>query len=93
MMLGLGVEAFTCAVFEGHVLQLALAACIADGAVEGMVAEEQFDGGFARLGDFGDSVMKTWPSATVVVQAVCSLGTFSWRTTHMRQAAWRLRPG
>ena len=52
MMFGLGVEALACAVLEGHVLQLALAAGIADGAVEGMVAEEQLNGGFARLGDF-----------------------------------------
>jgi hypothetical protein len=58
-----------------------------------VVAEQQFDGGLARLAISGDSVTKTWPSATVVVQAVCSLGTFSWRTTHMRQAACRLRPG
>ncbi len=40
-----------------------------------------------------DWVMKDWPSATMVVQAVCSLGTFSWRTTHMRQAACSERPG
>ncbi len=49
--------AFAGAVLEGHVLQFALAAGIADGAVERMVAEEQFDGGLARLRDlrrFGD---------------------------------------
>ena len=53
MMLGLGVEAFAGAVLEGHVLQLALAARVADGAVERVVAEEQFDGGLARLRDLG----------------------------------------
>ena len=41
----------------------------------------------------GVSVKKTCPSATGVVQAVWSFGTFSWRTTHMRQAACSLRPG
>ncbi len=53
VLLGLGVEAFAGAVLEGHVLQFALATGIADRAVEGMVAEKQFDGGFAGLGDFG----------------------------------------
>ncbi len=53
MLLGLDVEAFTCAVLEGHVLQFALAASVADGAVERMVAEQEFDGGFAGLGDLG----------------------------------------
>ncbi len=43
--------AFACAVLEVHVLQLALAAGVANGAVERMVAEEQLDGGFARLRD------------------------------------------
>ena len=93
VLLGLGVEALAGAVLEGHVLQFALAAGVADGAVERMIAEQQFDRGLASLRDLGDSVMKTWPSATAVVQAVCSLGTFSWRTTHMRQAACRQRPG
>jgi hypothetical protein len=53
VLLGLDVEAFAGAVLEGHVLQLALAAGIADGAVERVVAEQEFDGGFAGLGDFG----------------------------------------
>ena len=53
MMLGLGVEAFAGAVLEGHVLQFALAAGIADGAVERVIAEKQFDGGLARLRDLG----------------------------------------
>ena len=51
VLLGLGVEAFAGAVLEGHVLQLALAAGIADRAVEGMIAEQQLDGGLARLGN------------------------------------------
>ena len=41
----------------------------------------------------GVSVATTMPSATGVVQAVWSLGIFSMRTTHMRQAAWSERPG
>ncbi len=52
MGLGFGVEALAGAVLEGHVLQLALAAGIAYGAVKGVVAEQQLDGGFARLDDF-----------------------------------------
>src|SRR5580704_2483471 len=53
VLLGLGVQAFAGAVFEGHVLQFALTAGIADGAIEGVVAEKQLDGGFSGLGDFG----------------------------------------
>ena len=41
----------------------------------------------------GLSVVTTMPSATGVVQAVCSFGTFSMRTTHMRQAACSDSPG
>ncbi len=52
VLLGLGVEALAGAVLEGHVLQFALAACVADRAVERMIAEQQFDGRFARLSDF-----------------------------------------
>jgi hypothetical protein len=53
VLLGFDVEAFAGAVLEGHVLQFALAAGIADRAVEGMIAEQQFDGGLAGLGDLG----------------------------------------
>ncbi len=53
VVFGLGVEAFGGAVFEGHVLQLALAAGVADGAVEGVVAEQELEGGFAGLRDVG----------------------------------------
>ena len=41
----------------------------------------------------GVSVKKTCPSATCVVHAVCSFGTFSCRTTHIRQAACSESPG
>src|SRR6185503_12932272 len=51
VLLGVDHEAFARAVFEGHVLQLALAAGVADRAVERVVAEEEFDGSFAGLGD------------------------------------------
>src|SRR6476469_6297593 len=40
------------AVFERHVLQFAFAAGIADGAIQGMVAEQKFDHRFARLANF-----------------------------------------
>ena len=51
VVLGLGVEAVGCAVLEGHVLQLALAAGVADGAVERVVAEQQLQRGLAGLRD------------------------------------------
>jgi hypothetical protein len=53
MLLGFDVETFAGTVFEGHVLQFALAAGITDGTIERMVAEQEFDGGFAGLGDLG----------------------------------------
>jgi hypothetical protein len=53
MIFGLGVEGVGGAVLEGHVLQLALATGVADGAVERMVAEQHLQRGFAGLGDFG----------------------------------------
>jgi hypothetical protein len=52
-----------------------------------MIAEQEFDGGLAGLAISGLSVVTTMPSATGVVQAVWSLGTFSRRTTHIRHAA------
>ena len=53
VVLGLGVEAVGGAVLEGHVLQLALAASVADRAVERVVAEKELQGGLASLGDLG----------------------------------------
>ncbi len=53
VVLGFGVEAVGGAVLEGHVLQLALAACVADGAVERVVAEQQLQRGLAGLRDLG----------------------------------------
>ncbi len=53
MMLGLDVVAFAGAVLEGHVLQFALAARVANGAIERVIAEQQFNGGLARLRDLG----------------------------------------
>ena len=87
MVLDLDVEAFACAVFEGHVLQFALAAGVANGTVERVIAQQQLDGGLARLRDFRRLGDENLTLGDLVVQAVCSLGTFSWRTTHMRQAA------
>ena len=51
VVLRLRVEAVGCAVLEGHVLQLALAASVADGAVERVIAEEHLQSGFAGLGN------------------------------------------
>ena len=53
MILGFDVVAFARAVAEGHILQLALAARVANGAVERVIAEKQFDGGLARLRNLG----------------------------------------
>ncbi len=53
MVLGLGVKAVGGAVLEGHVLQLALAAGVADGAVERVVAEQELQRGLAGLRYFG----------------------------------------
>ena len=53
MVLGLGVEAVGGTVLEGHVLELALAAGVADGAVEGVIAEQELEGGLAGLRDVG----------------------------------------
>ena len=51
MVLWLGVEAVGRTVLEGHVLQLTLAAGVADGAVERVVSEEQLQRGLAGLSD------------------------------------------
>ena len=51
VQLGFGVAAFARAVAEDHVLQFALAAFIADRAIERMVGEQQFQHGFAGLRD------------------------------------------
>ena len=48
-----GVAGFANAVFEDHVLQFALAALVADRAIERMVCEQEFEGSFARLDDGG----------------------------------------
>ena len=49
VLFGLGVEALARAVLEGHVLQFALAAGVADRAVERVVAQQQFNRRLARL--------------------------------------------
>ena len=81
------------AVGESHVLQFALAAGIANWAIQRMVAEQQFDHAFARLMDFVAIGGDAMPSPTTVVQAVCSLGIFSTLTRHMRHAPCRDRFG
>ena len=49
--LGLAVAAAVLAIIEGLVLQVALAALVADGAVERMVDQQEFHHAFARLFD------------------------------------------
>ena len=91
--LDFGEAAFARAVAEDHVLQFALAALVADRAIERMVGEQEFQRGFARLATTcGVSVRTTMPSATGSVQAVISLGIFSTSTRHMRQAACSVSP-
>ena len=53
VILGLGVEAVSGTVFEGHVLQFALTAGVADRAVEWVVAEQKLQRRLASLGDLG----------------------------------------
>ncbi len=53
VLLDLDEFRFVRAVLEGHVLQLALAAGIADGTIEGMVGEHQLEHGLTGLRDFG----------------------------------------
>jgi hypothetical protein len=53
MLFGLDVEALAGTVLEGHVLQFALAAGVADRTVERVIAEKQFDGSFSCLRDLG----------------------------------------
>src|ERR1017187_2662779 len=90
MLLGLGVEAFARAVFEGHVLEFALAAGITHRTIERVVAEYKLDGSLASLSylrGFGDEDL-----------ALCDSGgtgrlqftTLSWPTTDMPAAACRL---
>ena len=51
MVLGFGIEAVGGTVLEGHVLELAFATSVADGAVERVVAEEELEGGLSCLCD------------------------------------------
>ena len=53
VVLGLGIEAVGGAVLEGHVLQLALTAGIADWAVKRVIAEQQLERGLASLRNLG----------------------------------------
>ena len=84
---------FGSAVLEGHVLQFAFAAGIADGTIQRMVGQQQFQHRLARLPIFSLSVETIMPSVTGVVQAVCSLGIFSIFTRHMRHAPCSESPG
>ena len=52
MIFGVDVFRFGGAVRESHVLQFAFAACIADRAVERMIAQQHFHHALARLMNF-----------------------------------------
>ena len=71
---------------ERDVLQRALAALVADRAVERMVDEQELDDRLLRVGARSERVWTTIPSLTAVEQAVCSFGMPSISTRHMRQA-------
>ena len=49
VLLHFGKAAFARAVLEHHVLQFALAALVANGTIQRMVREQEFQSGFARL--------------------------------------------
>ena len=85
---------FGSAVLEGHVLEFAFAAGVADRAVERVICQQQLEHRLARLfdlvalGGHHHALL-----ATGVVHAVWSLGIFSIFTRHMRQAPCNERPG
>ena len=75
---------------EAHrqVLQLALAALVADRAVERMVDQQEFHRrASARRWPSALCVKTFMPSATGVAQAGSGFGAFSTSTRHMRQLA------
>ena len=76
-------------VAEGEVLQRALAALVADRAVERVVDEDELERRVLRLGGHREvrAVFTTIPSWAVRVQAACGFGGMpSTSTRHMRQA-------
>ena len=81
------------AVAEGHVLQFALAAFVANGAIERMVREQELDHVLASAMDLIGIGFDYHAVGGHRVQAVWSFGIFSTSTRHMRQAAWSERPG
>ena len=70
VMLHFGEPALAGAVREHHVLQFALAALIADRAIERVIRQQQLEHGFASLHNDGESVRTTMPSPTARVHAV-----------------------
>ena len=76
------------AVADREVLQLALAALVADRAVERMVDQQELHHALLRLDRLLASASTTFmPSVTGVAQAGSGLGAFSTCTRHMRQLA------
>ena len=75
-------------VAERQVLQRALAALVADRAVERVVEEDELEHRVLALGRLlaRCAVCTTMPSCAVIVQAACSFGMPSISTRHMRQA-------
>ena len=71
---------------ERDVLQIALAALVADRAFEGMIDQQEFeDTASLALWTIGVSVLITIPSAAGIAQEAIGFGDFSISTRHMRQ--------
>jgi hypothetical protein len=77
----------------GEILERALAALVADRAVERVVDQQELEHAGARLDDVRVWVDTTMPSATGVEQDVCSFGIFSILTMQTRQEPSMPRPG
>jgi hypothetical protein len=72
--LALGEPRGVTAIAQRHILQLALAALIADRAIQRMIDQQEFHGPFLGGGALGDSVKTFMPSITGVAQAGIHLG-------------------
>ena len=83
--LRLGHPAERVAVLEGAVLQLALPALVADRAVQRVVQQDELQRARALALTLSVVVRTTMPSATMVLQAASSFGTFSTSTRQSRQ--------
>ncbi len=76
------------------VLELALTRLVADRTVDRVVDEQELEHGLlCAVFTRSFCVCTTMPSVTRVLQAICSFGTFSISTRHMRQLPAIVRPG